>query len=94
MDKLVIPYSQCTHAEEAYLLVKKNIRGALSQWNINAEITYQDQSLHIDAKGTGFNMNITFQEKEAIAEVNLSFPLSALKQRIIPPLEKELKKYL
>ena len=94
MEKLVIPYTLCGDSGEAYRTVKEGVREVLSQWNIHADITCRDQTQKIHAKGKGFSMDIAFGEKEALAEITLSFPLSALKKTILPPLERELKKYL
>ena len=94
MDKMTIPYSQCTSSEEAYQTIKQKVHKVLSLWKVSADITHQDQSRNIHAKGKGFTMHIAFEEREAVTELTLSFPLSTLKKAILPPLEKELKKYL
>ena len=94
MAKLNISYTQCADSEEAYRRVVENLSRVLAEWNIKADITCRDESRNIQAVGKGFSMDIHFGDKEAVADLTLSFPLSALKQTIVTPLERELKKYL
>ena len=94
MSRLTIPYSRCSCREEAYGIVKREIPRILSKWKLAADLDLRDAEHQIHAKGKGFTMDIDFEEKQAVAELSLSFPLSALKKTILPPLEREFSKHL
>ena len=94
MSRLTIPYSQCSSRQEAYGVVRQKIPRLLSKWKITADLDLRESDHQIRANGKGFTMDIIFEEKQAVAEISLSFPLSALKNTILPPLEREFSKYL
>ena len=88
------PIPNAPPGDEAYSIVKQKIPQILSHWKITADITYQEESHKMHASGKGFTMDLTFEEKQVIAEMTLSLLLSPLKGTILPSLEKEFTKHL
>ena len=94
MDRITIPYGKSKTAEEAYSIVREKVPEVLSKWKITADITWEDSSRQVSAKGKGFAMDMKFEEGQVLAEVTLSFPLSVMKKTILPALKGEFEKYL
>ena len=94
MSRLTIPYTKSQSAQEAYSIVREKVPKTLAKWKITADINWDESSERVSAKGKGFAMEMTFEERQVLAEITLSFPLSMLKKTILPALKEEFKKYL
>lgn len=89
---LKVPYGKVTDKKQAYELAKKHVPEAISKFGVKANVDFDDAATSMKAKGTGFDVKISFTDKEVQVSVDLSFLLKPLKGKVLETLEKQLKK--
>ncbi|MCT4640874.1 MAG: polyhydroxyalkanoic acid system family protein [Bacteriovoracaceae bacterium] len=93
--KFEVPYANITSRDQAYSTVKENItEETIARFKVKADITYQDDSKVIGAKGKGFELKVEFTDDKAIANLDLSFLLKPIKGKIVEGLTKQLSRVL
>lgn len=90
-----IPYKKNKDADSAFETIKKRLTVEyFEQFNVKGKIKADTKKKVITASGTGFTFSLTFKEKEAHGELELSLLLRPFKSKIIPVVEKNLKEVL
>jgi len=90
MDKL-INFKIAKNKKEAFVIVKKNLTPKyLSQFKIDVELEYDAKNLEISASGTGFNLEIKFEESYINYVLDLSLIYRPFKNKIVDALIKQL----
>ena len=89
---LKIPYASVTDKKQAYDSAKKVVPEAISKFGVKADVSLNDSETSLSAKGTGFDVTITFLESHAEVKMDLSFLLKPMKSKILEVLEKQIKK--
>jgi hypothetical protein len=88
---LKVQYNKVEDPKDAYNLVKKNLDPQEWQaFGIEASITCQDRQRLICAEGSGFKLQIKFQQNEADLDLELSLLLKAFKKKIMQMIEQRL----
>ena len=89
---LKVDYKTAKDREEAFRKIKNYITPALfAKYNINPQIEYRQESNLILAQGKGFDLKITFSEKDLGLDLNVGFFLTPFKQVILEKIEKEVR---
>ena len=64
----------------------------MSKFGVQATVTPDDASTKLSAKGSGFEVSISFTETEAQVKLDLGFLLKPLKGKVLEALERQIKK--
>ena len=92
---LKIDYKNVTNADDAYKKVKELITPEyIQKFQVKADITYDDAKKTVSAKGSGFKLDLCFEEKHCDLDLDLSFLLKPLKGTILEKIEGQIKKNL
>lgn len=90
-----IDYSKTKSAMEAFQAVKENITPeTLAKFKVSASLDYFQDKNEIKAKGTGFDLNMKFNETHAEIELKLSFLLKPFHDKVMGSIEKQLRHVL
>ncbi len=89
---LKVPYSKITDKKQGYEAAKKLIPEVIQKFGVKADVKNDDGASIINAKGTGFEAKIEFQDAQASVKLDLSFLLKPLKNKILETIEKQIKK--
>lgn len=88
MDKK-IEYNKVKSKEEAYNVVKEAVTPELlARFQVKATLDYKEDL--ISAKGTGFKLDMGFDDTGVWYKIDLSFLLKPLKAKILTGIEKQL----
>jgi hypothetical protein len=89
---LKIPYKNLTDAQSAYQKVQGVLRSqGLEGLPIKPEFEFHDSERLVRAKGKGFDLKATFQDKELIIELNMGLLFRAFKDGVLKKIETKLK---
>ena len=92
MDKKV-EYNKLKDKIEAYAAVKEAVTPEmLAKFQVKAQLEYKEDL--ITAKGTGFKLDMGFDESGCWYKLDLSFLLKPLKGKILAGIEKQLQKII
>lgn len=92
---LKIDYKNVTNADDAYKKVKELITPEyIQKFQVKADIAYDDAKKTVSAKGSGFKLDLCFEEKHCDLDLDLSFLLKPLKGKILEKIEGQIKKNL
>lgn len=90
-----LSYQKQDNAEGAYQAVKAGITPeTIQKFGVSAQMDYSDANKTVKAKGKGFELTMTFKEKEVECDLNLSFLLKPLRSKVEGILKKELLKVI
>ena len=90
-----IPYKKVTDAQQAYTLVSESIGGELlEKYSIKAELTRDEANKRISAKGKGFELTVEFLPEACEIDLNLSFLLKGMKNKILKQVEGQFVEIL
>lgn len=93
MADLKIPYSNVTNSEEAFNLAKEVVTPEyVAKYNVKADVTFDEGSKTIAAKGKGFELSIFFADSEAEVSITLSLLLRPVKKTILDAVGRKLEK--
>jgi hypothetical protein len=88
-----VPYSRYPDKYQAYEKAKTVITSDyISQWKIAVDLDWQDDYPKILASGSGFSMELHFEDDVCNVHLELSFMLKPFKNKIEQVLVKELEK--
>lgn len=90
--ELKVPYAQITDKKLGYEQAKKLIPEVIAKFGVKADVTSDDASAILKAKGSGFEAKIEFKESEAVVSVDLGMLLKPFKGKILETIEKQIKK--
>lgn len=92
---LKVRYSKLSSREEAYKEACSIITPEyIEKWKVKADITYDESSSKIKAKGKGFALELAFKEEAAEVSCDLSFMLKPFKKTVLETIENKLKKHI
>ena len=92
---LKVPYNKVTTRQEAYQEARSVITPEyIAKWKVKADISYDDASTSIKAKGKGFSLDLEFTDHEARVSCDLSLMLRPFKKTVIETIEGKLKKHI
>ena len=92
---LKVPYNNITTADEAYGKAKELITPEyIAKWKVKADVSLNDATKCITAKGKGFTLELAFQDTQAEVKCDLSLMLRAFKGTILEAVESKLKKHI
>lgn len=92
---LKINYQNVTTADEAFKKVKAIITPAyIEKFQVKADVSYDDAVKKVVAKGSGFTLELCFLVDHCEVELDLSFLLRPLKNKILEKIEGQIKKNL
>lgn len=90
-----IDYRQVTNSDEAYAKVKTLITPEyVEKFQVKADVMYDDVKKIVRAKGTGFTLTLCFEAKHCDVDLDLSFLLKPLKNKIFEKIEGQIKRNL
>ncbi len=89
---LKVPYANITDKKIAYEAAKKLVPEALAKFGVTADVKPDDGASKLKAKGSGFDVEITFTETEAQVKLDLGFLLKPFRGKVLEVLERQLKK--
>ncbi len=88
-----VRYTKCQSSQDAYDVVKKNITPeVVGQFNVKASFDYDESRKIIKAKGTGFELKMSFSEENLDFDLDLGFLLKPLRSTITSKIEHLLAK--
>ena len=83
-------YKKVKDRQKAYQLVKSTLTADfIAKYKIDVNFDYQEDR-KIDAKGTGFSLQIDFKESCCEIDLHLAFPFNFLKPKILGSIKKEI----
>lgn len=92
---LSVKYKQLSTAQEAYQEALKQITPEyINKWNLKADVTCDEPSKSMVAKGKGFDLTLKFLESECQVTLNLSFLLKPFKSNVLEQIQRKLEKHL
>jgi hypothetical protein len=92
---LSVKYKQLASADEAYHEALKQITPEyIQKWNLKADVTCDEPSKCMTAKGKGFDLTLKFKETECEVDLNLSFLLKPFKGNVLEQIQRKLEKHL
>lgn len=92
---LKINYLNVTDADQAYTKVRSLITPEyIHKFQVKADINYDDVTRKVTAKGTGFTLVLSFLQDHCDLDLDLSFLLKPLKNKILEKIEAQIKKNL
>lgn len=92
---LSVKYKQCATAQEAYQEALKQITPEyIQKWNLKADVTCDEASKCMVAKGKGFDLTLKFKEAACEVDLNLSFLLKPFKSNVLEQIQRKLEKHL
>ncbi len=92
---LKINYQVVTGPDQAYSKVRSLITPEyIQKFNVKADIHYDDAARKITAKGAGFTLVLSLNQDHCDLDLDLSFLLRPLKNKIIEKVEAQIKKNL
>ena len=90
-----IDYKQTTNSDEAYAKVKTVITPEyVEKFQVKADVKYDDAKKIVTAKGSGFTLTLCFQPDHCDVDLDLSFLLKPLKNKILEKIEGQIKRNL
>ena len=90
-----VRYSKVETPDQAFEAAKGQITAQyLEKWNVKADLNYDKAAKRIHAKGKGFDLSLTFKERETLIDIELSLMLRAFKNKIVTTIEEKLKRHL
>jgi hypothetical protein len=89
---LKVPYVNVTDKKQAYEAAKKLVPEALAKFGVKADVKPSDATTTLSAKGSGFEVQISFTDTEAQVKLDLGFLLKPLKGKVLEALERQIKK--
>jgi hypothetical protein len=88
-------YEKTQTKDEAFTKVSEHITPELLQrYKVNPTLDYNKDKYEISAKGTGFELIISFLDDAAQVKLNLSLILRPLKGKILESVEKQIKRVI
>lgn len=88
-------YNHCKTKDEAYQKAKALITpDLLAKYKVSPNFVYDDANKVVKAKGSGFELIVTFFDQHLELDLNLSLILRAFKTTIMTSLERQLGKIL
>ncbi|MBC7714070.1 MAG: polyhydroxyalkanoic acid system family protein [Rhizobacter sp.] len=92
---LKIEYKQITNSDEAYAKVKTLITPEyVEKFQVKADVKYDDAKKVVTAKGSGFTLTLCFLPDHCDVDLDLSFLLKPLKNKILEKIEGQIRKNL
>ena len=93
MADLKVPYQKVSDANEAFNLAKEVVTPEyVAEYNVKADVSFDEGSKIIAAKGKGFDLNILFGDTEAEVNIKLSLILRPVKKSVLVPSEESRKR--
>jgi Putative polyhydroxyalkanoic acid system protein (PHA_gran_rgn) len=92
---LKIDYQKVTNRDEAFTKAKTVITPEyLEKFQVKVDLKVDEAAKTIKASGSGFTLNLSFQEKCCDVDLDLSFLLKPLKSKILEKIQGQIQKNL
>ena len=93
--KWSLNYNKCMDSKQAYEKAKQSITAeTIEKFKVKADVSYEDDNQQFKAKGKGFDLCANFGETKVDIELNLSFLLKPVGNKVKAILEKEFTKVI
>lgn len=93
MADLTVPYNNVSNADEAFNLAKEVVTPEyVAKYNVKADVSFDEGSKTIAAKGKGFDLSIFFADSQAEVNIKLSLILRPVKKTVLDAVGRKLEK--
>ena len=90
-----VNYNKATNANNAFEIVKAYITPEfLDKFSVKVVVNYDETNKCMQAKGSGFTLDLLFKETHCEAKLDLSFLLKPLKSSILEKVQDKLNRHL
>ena len=92
MADLSFPYNKVSTFEEAFENVKTYVTPEnIAKFKVKAKISYMPENKAMQAKGTGFTLDVKFDDEKVDLFLKLSFILKPIRKKTLSIMEKEFR---